>query len=242
MEFGLATYGLGYIAGILSTLSPCVLPMLPIVLGSAVAAHRWGAAALTAGLISSFTATGILIATVGATIGLGEAVFRQIGALMLIAAGIALLLPALQVRIATFASGISNAGETLLAKLEPGGLCGQFIIGLVLGLVWSPCVGPTLGAAITLAAQGKNLGQVALLMSVFGLGAGSPMLLFGAMSRNGMMKLRCWLPVAGHAGKNLLGVILITIGGLTLTGLDKMLEQSALLHLPAWLVDLTTQF
>jgi cytochrome c biogenesis protein CcdA len=242
MEFGLATYSLGYAAGVLSTLSPCVLPLLPIVLGSAVGAHRWGAAALTAGLMISFATTGIFIATAGASIGLGETMFRQIGGSMLIAAGIVLLLPALQVRIAALASGMSNTGETLLAKLTLGGLRGQFIIGLILGLVWSPCVGPTLGAATVLAAQGKNIGQVALLMSVFGFGAGSPMLLLGAMSRNGMIKLRSRLLVVGHAGKKLLSVVLIVIGGLTLTGLDKALEKGALLHLPSWLVDVATRF
>ena len=57
------------------------------------------------------------------------------------------------------------------------GLPGQFGLGLLLGAIWSPCVGPTLGAASVLAAKGENLGQVALTMLVFGIGAG----LFGVL-------------------------------------------------------------
>lgn len=78
MEFGIGTYGLGYLAGVLSTLSPCVLPLIPIVLGSAVTAHRWGAMALAAGLVLSFTTVGIFIATIGASVGLSAGQSREI--------------------------------------------------------------------------------------------------------------------------------------------------------------------
>src|SRR5258708_1652562 len=74
------------------------------------------------------------------------------------------------------------------------GLSGQFGVGLLLGTVWSPCVGPTLGAASVLAAQGKNLGAVALTMLIFGLGAGLPLMLFGSMSRHLFLPCRAALP------------------------------------------------
>ena len=63
------------------------------------------------------------------------------------------------------------------------GLAGQFAVGLLLGAVWSPCVGPTLGAASLLASQGKDLPQVALTMVVFGIGAAVPLILLGLLSR-----------------------------------------------------------
>ncbi len=80
-------------------------------------------------------------------------------------------------RFAVLGSRVGNIGQGALSSLSGDSLASQFGIGLVLGLVWSPCVGPTLGAATTLAAQGRHLGQIALLMMVFGLGAGAPLVL-----------------------------------------------------------------
>lgn len=242
MEFGIGTYGLGYVAGVLSTLSPCVLPLLPIVLGSAIAAHRFGALALTAGLMLSFTAVGIFVATLGASLGLDEAVFRSIAAVFLIATGATLMSSMLQARFAAAAAGVSNGGATLLSKIRLDGLPGQFAVGLVLGLVWSPCVGPTMGAAITLAAQGRDLARIALLMAIFGLGAGTPMVLLGALSRSAIARFRGKLMSAGSRGKFMFGAIMLLLGMFTLTGVDKNLEGLMLQLSPVWLIDLNTRF
>ncbi len=242
MEFGFASYGLAFLAGVLSTLSPCVLPLVPIVLGSAVAAHRWGAMALIVGLMASYTVVGIVVTTVGSSLGLDGAVFRNIGAAVLVAAGLVLLFPVLQARLALATSGASNGGHVLLSKINVQGLRGQLLIGLVLGAVWSPCVGPTLGAAIALASQGKDLAKVALLMATFALGAGTPMLALGALSRNMVARLRGKLLSVGSAGKAVLGVVVLLVGLLTLTGFDKNIETVVVNLLPQWLTDLTTRF
>ncbi|BCB27381.1 hypothetical protein SKTS_22670 [Sulfurimicrobium lacus] len=172
MEFGLASYSLALAAGSLSTLSPCVLPLVPILLASAVAAHRLGPYALAGGLALSFTVVGVFVASLGAALGLDQGVFRLIAASLLIAFGVVLLSARLQERFAVATSGLSGAGNTLLASVSLNGLSGQFMLGLLLGIVWSPCVGPTLGAAVTLASQGQNLGQVTLLMALFGIWRG----------------------------------------------------------------------
>src|SRR6266850_3578763 len=96
MNFGAATYGLGVIAGALSTLSPCVLPLVPVLMASAVNAHRWGALALGTGLALSFAFIGIFLATVGASLGLDPDAFRTVGAVMLGIFGLVLLVPRLQ--------------------------------------------------------------------------------------------------------------------------------------------------
>lgn len=241
MAFGFATYALGYLSGALSTLSPCVLPLLPIVLGSAVASGRFGALALTGGVMFSFTAVGLFLATVGTALGLNEDALRYVAALLLVIAGSVLLVPALQQRVATLAGGLSGRGETFLHQLKLGGTGGQFVIGATLGAVWSPCIGPTLGAALALAARGKDLDQVAMLMAVYGLGAGTPMLLLGSISRAAAARLRGGLVSFGKAGKYVLGGTLCVLGVLTLTGLDKTLEAVAVDRSPAWLIDLTTR-
>lgn len=108
--------------------------------------------------------------------------------------------------------------------------------------IWSPCAGPTLGAAIALAAQWRDLGKIALLMTVFGLGAGTPMLLLGALSKVTLAKLRGRLLPAGNMGKPVLGIMIVMLGVLTLTRGDQHLETWMVAWLPAWLVDLTTRF
>src|SRR5213080_1775835 len=94
MAFG--ALALAFVAGVLSILSPCVLPILPIVLGAAASKHRWGPAALAAGLAVSFVAIGLFAATVGYSIGLDAGLFRNVAAALMIAAGVVLLVPRFQ--------------------------------------------------------------------------------------------------------------------------------------------------
>jgi cytochrome c biogenesis protein CcdA len=242
MEFGPGTYGLGYVAGILTTLSPCVLPLVPIVVATALAAHRLGPYALALGLTISFAAVGIFVAALGASLGLDQELFRNMAAIVLIALGILLLSTRLQERVAVTASGLSAAGDGFITRLNPDGLAGQFIIGLVLGVVWSPCVGPTLGAATTLASQGQNLAQISLLMAIFGLGAGTPLVALGSVSRATMIRLRSGMLSAGKLGKSILGFILVLLGIAILSGFDKSFEAWVVGIYPDWLNDLTTRY
>lgn len=237
---GAATYGLSLVAGSLSTLSPCVLPIVPILLGTAVAAHRLGPLALAGGLALSFTVVGVAVASVGAALGIDASLLRDAAAVILVGIGLLLLIDRLQERFALAASGLSGAGHVLLGKVTLNGLPGQFILGLLLGLLWSPCVGPTLGAAITLASQGEALAQVTLVMALFGLGAGLPLVALGFASRQVMLGLRGRLLAAGKTGKRALGGVLLILGVAILSGIDKRFEAWAVDHAPAWLISLTT--
>lgn len=240
MEFGLSTYGLSFVAGSLSTLSPCVLPLVPILLGTAATAHRFGPFVLAAGLTSSFTAVGVFVASLGASLDLDPALFRNVAAVLLIAFGMLLLSSQLQERFALAASGVSGAGQGVLSRLTLDGLPGQFVLGLLLGIVWSPCVGPTLGVAVTLASQGQSLAQVALVMALFGLGAGLPLVALGLVSRQAMLRMRGRLLAAGRIGKQALGALMLVLGAAILTGGDKRFEAWVLQAAPTWLVELTT--
>ena len=242
MNFGAATYGLGLTAGLLSTLSPCVLPLVPVLVAAAVNAHRWGALALGLGLALSFTVVGILIATLGASLGLDPDTFRLVGAVTLAVFGTVLIVPRLQDLFARATGMLGNSGSQLLGRVTFGGLAGQFAVGALLGIVWSPCVGPTLGAATTLASQGKDLGQISLLMLIFGIGAAVPLVLLGSLSRASLTKARGRLLSAGKYGKQALGLIMLALGVLIATGTDKILETWLLDHTPAWLTTLTTKY
>lgn len=240
MDFGPGTYGLSLAAGTLSTFSPCVLPLLPILLGAALAAHRLGPFALAGGLSVSFAGIGIFAASVGAALGFEPGGFRGVAAVLLVAFGAVLLSPVLQQRFAAATSGLSSAGNGLLARVTGDGLAGQFALGLLLGVVWSPCAGPTLGAAATLASQGRDLGQVALVMALFGLGAGLPLIVLGLASRTWLAGVRGKLLAAGKLGKQVLGGIMVLVGTLILVGADRRFEGWALDLAPGWLVRLTT--
>jgi cytochrome c-type biogenesis protein len=242
VTFGAATYGLGLLAGALSTLSPCVLPLVPVLIATAVNAHRWGATALGAGLAMSFAIIGIFLATVGSSLGLDSDTFRTAGAVILAAFGLILLVPRLQNVFATATGALSNSGNELLARVTFEGFTGQFLVGLLLGVVWSPCVGPTLGAATTLASQGRDLSQIGLLMLIFGIGAAAPLVLLGSLSRASLTKVRGRLLKAGKVGKQGLGMVMLVLGVLIVTGLDKSLEAWVLDRMPDWLTVLTTRF
>jgi len=212
------------------------------VLGTAVSAHRAGPVALAAGLALSFVFVGLFVATIGFSIGLDAGVFRTVAAILLMAIGFVLLVPRFQEQFVLAAGPVSQWTEQRFGSFSGSGLGGQFGVGLLLGAVWSPCVGPTLGAASLLAAQGSNLGNVAIIMLMFGLGAALPLLLLGLLSRETLLRWRERLRTAGKTGKIGMGVILVAIGLLVISGLDKSIETVLVDQSPAWLTELTTRF
>jgi cytochrome c-type biogenesis protein len=234
--------GLSLLAGVLSTLSPCVLPLLPVVLGTAVSEHKWGPVALTAGLTISFVAIGMFIALIGFSIGLDDTFFRNVSASLLIVMGAVLAMPKLQAKFAIAAGPVGNWTEQRFGGFSQRGLGGQFGVGLLLGAVWLPCVGPTLGAASLLAAQGQDLVRVTFTMIMFGIGTALPLLALGMLSREALMRWRGRILSAESGAKAILGILLIVTGTLILTGIDKILETELVRISPLWLTELTTSF
>jgi cytochrome c-type biogenesis protein len=238
----LATSGLAYLAGLLSTLSPCVLPLLPIILGSAASAHPLGPFALALGLASSFVVIGLFVATIGFSIGIDADAFRIVAAALMILVGAVLIIPLFQARLALAAGPVSRWADQTLVGVSAAGLRGQFGAGVLLGVAWSPCVGPTLGAASLLASQGRDLPQVAATMLMFGLGACSPLLAVGILSREVMSKARAHLLSAGRSLKAALGIAFLVIGASIVTGADRRIETALVEASPQWLTDLTTRY
>ena len=103
-----ATYGLALAAGVLSTLSPCVLPILPVVIGTAASEHKYGPVALAAGLAISFVTIGMFVATIGFAIGIDGAFFRSLSAILLIGIGAVLMSTFLQGAVAGAVTPLSN--------------------------------------------------------------------------------------------------------------------------------------
>jgi cytochrome c-type biogenesis protein len=229
-----------YVAGVLTILSPCVIPLVPIVLGSAAQRHRWGPLALAVGLVASFTLVGFAVATLGASIGLDSESVRTWSAVLLLFVGIVLVVPALQHLFERLISPLANWASERQTRLERFGLAGQAGIGVLLGLVWSPCVGPTLGAATVLAAQGKDLGQVAFVMLAFALGIASVLVIMAFATQSLLARWRGKLMSAGSRGRQILGGLIVLVGVLIVTGTDRQLEATIVGVLPDWITNLTT--
>jgi cytochrome c-type biogenesis protein len=202
-----SSYFLAFLAGILSSLSPCVLPLLPIVIGGAAARHRFGAVALVAGFFVSFVAVGVLIAAIGSAIGLDRETIRVIAAWLMVLVGVVLLSSLLQERLALAEGAVEGAAGQLMDRFTTQGLGGQFLAGLTLGGVWSPCIGPTLGAALSLAGERDSFGKVSLVMLSFGLGIAAPLIVVGLISRKVLLHWRRRLEIPDHAAKMILAAL-----------------------------------
>jgi cytochrome c biogenesis protein CcdA len=233
---------LAYAAGGLTILSPCVLPLVPVVMATAGRSSRWGPLALAAGLIGSFTIVGFAVATLGAASGSDGEVVRAFGAALLALAGLVLLVPAMQQGLIRLATPLANWASERQQGLDRFGLAGQALVGVLLGAVWSPCVGPTLGAATVLAAQGENLGQVALVMAAFGFGIATVLLGIAFATRGLLARRRGGLIETGQRGKRILGAILLVVGILVLTGVDRIIEGVLVTASPDWLIDWSTRY
>jgi len=238
-----ATLVLAFVAGILSILSPCVLPLLPMVLSSAAAEHRLAPLALATGLAVSFAVIGAVIASFGFALGIDGDVIRYVAAVALLLAGLVLISPYLQTQFAVAASPVAGWTQNRFgSSFSTSGIGGQFLLGLLLGAIWSPCVGPTLGAATVLASRGENIGGVTLTMLVFGIGAGLPLALLGLLSRQAMIGWREKMMKAGKLGKIVMGALLVAVGISILTGWDKRVETVLVDLSPKWLTELTTRY
>jgi cytochrome c-type biogenesis protein len=236
----LASYVLAMLAGALSILSPCVLPLLPVIIAGAATSHRLGPPVLAAGLAVSFVTIGLFVATIGFSIGIHSSTFRLAAAVLMVVFGLVLLSHSLESRFALLTAPLQTLGGRLMTHTAPSSLAGQFLIGLLLGAVWSPCTGPLLGVAGTLAMQRHRLGQAALIMLLFGIGAAAPLAIIGALSRKTLLRWRARISSLGHAGHLVLGAILLLLGILMLTGLDRSIETALLRVTPDWLTRLTT--
>jgi len=234
---------LAFLAGALTTLNPCVLPMIPFVLATALREGRFGPVALMAGMSVTFTVFGTLVASIGPAIGLSSDHIRVAGALIMVGIGAAMLLPAGQRAFATGFGPIADRASGALDRLAPSGLSGQFVTGLLLGAVWSPCAGPSLFAAIGLAAQSGSVIHAAVAMFVFSLGAASIMLALAYGTRELLAKHKSALMTfsTSGAGKRVFAGIFIVMGVMILSGIDKMIEAAIVRVMPDWLIEFTTR-
>lgn len=234
------TYGLAYLAGTVAILSPCVLPLLPLIVGAALDQHRLGPAALAAGVALSFAAVGVSISLLGLALGIDAALVRQGGALAMVVLGGIMLSARVQMQLGTTIGGFTAPLSEVAHRMAPTGPLGQFGLGALLGTVWAPCAGPILGGAIALAARGNTALFAASVMVVFALGSVSPILILAYSARGMMMRRKDRLAGMFAGGKYAISIMLIAFGLFVLSGLDRTVEARAVEWMPEWWLDLIT--
>ena len=228
-----------YAAGLLTLINPCVLPVLPIVLAGALQASRWGPAALAAGMGLSFVALGLLGTAAGRALGLTEETVSQAGAVLMVGFGLVLLVPAASRGFALATAGVSTRADAGIGTLDRQGAGGQFLGGALLGAVWSPCIGPTLGAAISLASQGQGIAQAGAVMTAFAAGVATLILGIGYGLRAALSRNRALMMAVATRARPALGAVFVAVGLAILFRLHHAVEAWAVEALPAWLIDLS---
>ena len=237
-----AVLGLALLAGSLTTLSPCIFPVLPLVVGGAVQQNRLAPVAMGVGMALSFALIGMLLGALGPALGIDGDHVRTFGGVLLLTFGLVMLVPALNARFTEWMLPIASQANAASARLNGGSLGGAFLLGGVLGLVWSPCSGPLLGAALSLVAAEGGALRGGVVLGLFGIGAAVPLVGVAYASRAGFGRARGW--VMQHIGhiKTVFGVLLLLTGIAILSGADKWLEARIVEHLPDSWVRLTTLF
>lgn len=232
----------GYLAGLLTLINPCVLPVLPIILASAMQAGKHGPLAIAAGMCLSFVTLGMLIATFGHTIGLTDELMSQIGAIMMMVFGLVLLVPQLNNAFASATASISSNADSNLSRMPITSMKTHFVGGLLLGAIWSPCVGPTLGGAISMASQGKSLGWSFLIMLSFGLGISTVIVALGYGTQEAIKRRQHSMRGVAQRAKPIMGFIFLLVGIMIFFKFHHVIEGMLVSVLPDWFQDLSTNF
>lgn len=230
---------LAYAAGLLTLINPCVIPVLPIVLASATQAGRSGPAFLALGMGVSFVVLGLSVTTFGHAVGLDADMLARIGALVMVGFGAVLLVPQLTGAFSTATAGVAASADAGMDRLDTTSPLGQFGGGVLLGAVWSPCIGPTLGSAIALASQGESLARAGAIMTFFALGVATVILGLAYGAQGLLQRNRAAFQRLAQLSRPILGATFILVGLSLWFGLHHVVEAWAIETLPPWLIDLS---
>lgn len=226
-----------YLAGILTLINPCVLPVLPIVLASSLHRDRRAPMALAAGMSVSFVALGLGITALGPALGLDSDSVARIAALLMIGFGLIMLVPALSTRFSSATAGMAARADAQIDGVADAGLGGQFASGALLGAVWSPCIGPTLGAAIALASTGESLGRAGAIMVFFAMGVSTLILGLAYGAQSALRQRQATLRALAARAKPAMGIAFVLVGTMLWFGVNHVIEAWLVQTLPAWLID-----
>jgi len=222
-----------FLAGILTVFSPCVFPVLPIVLSGSVGNGKWRPIGIIVGFLASFVAATLFLTFAVRSFGLDPSVLRIGAAVIFIMMALILLLPVLKDKFMEMVGALINRTHKAQAVAVSPGFFPGFVTGLGLGIVWTPCVGPIMASVITLAVS-QSVDSGAFVITVaYALGTSVP--LFGVM-QGGRALVKRLSFVTGKLDtiQRVFGGLVLLTGIALLTGLDRSFQ--------SWMLDAFPQY
>ena len=216
-----------FLAGVVTIMKPCCLPLVPVIF-SGSGGHRLRPLAIVSGLTVSFTTMGVLVSAFGATFGAYTDYLRNIAILFIISMGFVLFDEDVNMEFMKISGSITQRLRGIgffnkySSKMPEGSLMGGFFLGLSLGVLWIPCVGPILGAVLALVASVGNTTYGASMLFVYSIGMSLPMLSIAYYGKKITNRYK-WFSRNGELLKKLSGLVLIVIGVMLLFGIDKLM-------------------
>lgn len=224
-----------FLGGLLTMLSPCVLPVLPVLLSGSVggAGRPLG---IVAGFIGSFVLLTLFLASVVAALGLSADLIRWGAVALLLGFGLTLALPALHERFERLSAPLAKQQMTQRQTSNRSGFLGGLLVGSTLGVIWTPCVGPILASVTTLALSGKVTAFAAVVTLAYTLGVALPMLAIMLGGRRVLHRPA----LLGRLGalQQAFGTVLVVFAVGMVFGVDRRVQTALTDHLP-WLGQIT---
>jgi cytochrome c-type biogenesis protein len=222
-ELSLIGFLTAFAAGVVSFLSPCVLPLVPgyvsFVAGSSLEDLRDGAAPRVQSLMLAGTFvlgfTAVFVALGASATALGNLLLSyklQLGVI----AGVVVILFGLHL-LGLTPLRLMNQEARIHIETSGGRAVGAFLLGLAFAFGWTPCIGPVLGAILTLSASTADVAKGSLLLTVYSLGLGLPFLLAALFTGTLLVRLKA-LGRAGRSLQRVAGALLVVMGVLMVTG------------------------
>jgi len=215
---------LAIVAGFLTVLAPCILPILPVILGVGHGS-KWRPVFVVIGFILTFSLFGAAFATVGGVAGISSDTFRTIAIILLLLFGLALVFEGVYQKLT---ASVSAALSRLGAKISAGSVgksssASGLLVGVSLGFIWTPCAGPILGTILTLAAAGGDFGTTAVLFAAYAFGSAIPMLGIAYGSGWFFPKLQK-IGIHAHLLNKIFGVLIIATAIAIAFGYDRVIQ------------------
>ena len=218
--------GFAFLAGAGTALSPCVLPVLPALLASSGVGGRRRPLGVVIGLTVTFTVVIVGVANVVDGVGLGSDPLRDIAVAVLLASGLALIVPGLADRLEARMSRIAALGVGG-ARDRGDGFRSGLLVGGALGFVYTPCAGPILAAVISVSAASGRTVTVAIAYSL-----GSAAVLFALALGGRKLFDRVRAAGRGPALQRTLGIVMIVTAVAIVVGVDVDFDQYVAEHIP----------
>lgn len=221
------------LAGMLTVGAPCILPLLPILFGSSIGQENKSRPLFIAlGFVVAFSFTGLFLSVIIQQFRLPPDFLRSTGVILLAFFGLMLLWQAPFNKLKTRLSGaVTSASQT--AQKAGSGNWGGFVLGLILGIIWTPCAGPVLGSILSLIAIQSDLITAAILLLAYSLGASIPMLLIAYGGQYITTKVR-WLSAYSETLQKIFGLIIITLAISMYLQWDLVIQAKLLEVFPSW--------